>query len=310
MTDEELQDEARRSQEMAKTILQINGKKQGTTTLRHKQRPSSASHTFVPPKLGSGTKSRKIVQRAWEQRNAEDQQPLEDEGENADVAGPSGSPRESDERTELRDELNPKWKADQKLLRAMAEMQEKYEKNLSVIAKLFSEKQIMEEKIKKLEQSAARNRRYSSPATRADKVNVSNSNYPGGKSRSRVEDADTVLTGTLNGDPMALADHGPGDQSMPEDNETFVPRKSDSPPPPSYEVEDSESKFNGEGGGLTALQASVLFDRDGSREHRSLAGEDTARLSRQSSRAGRSSSAGSRRGQSSLVLSMQADIDR
>jgi len=185
----------------------------------------------------------------------------------------------------------------------MAEMQEKYEKNLSVIAKLFSEKQIMEEKIKKLEVSAARSKRYSSPFVRADKGNTSSNNL-GGKWKERVEDSDDVLTGTLTViDPLDLHDHGPGDQSMPDDNDAFVPRQSDSPPPPSYEAEDT-GKLSG---GLTALQASVLFDKD----PLPLTGDESARLSRQSSRTVRSSSANSRRGsQSGLVLSMQADIDR
>ena len=314
LSDNELLLEVERSQEMAKTILGLNGKiknRRGSN-----QRPLSASYTFVPPKFGTANTERKIQQRQWEKEKT------------------LSAPQEPDlsinaRRKSLPDSIEFKQailtdatqdsttrKPNGALLKALAEMQQKYESNLGTIAKLFSEKQEMEKKLKQLEKDLNYKRKFNKKMNQNRDTLTPDATLQT-KSRGQfVEDTDEVLTGTAD---FRLEDGlHMGDQSAPPDEEATSVSVGTSLAPPSYVSHEPIYPSTADNSvGLTATQASLLFDKRGgtldsapTRRRPSSAGGNLTSRSRSGSIAGGVSAHTSLVSRSSIVLTMQADIDR
>jgi hypothetical protein len=122
-----------RSLEMTKSLEMMNGKIDSRVG-GNPTRPKSAS--YVPPKLGTTSKSKRAEKRAWEKEMGLTQQ----QTTTPPIATVSG------EATERGPETN-----DQKLLEAITTLQNKYEENLHVIEQLFLEKKEMTKKVEVLE---------------------------------------------------------------------------------------------------------------------------------------------------------------
>lgn len=110
-----------RSMEMGRTLNMMAGK---GDSRGHGQ---SKSATYVPPKLGTTSKSKKIERKAWEQEMGLTQ-----------TAPPAS-------------EMNTSSSHDQQLMEAIATLQHKYEENLQVIEQLYLEKKQMAKKVEILE---------------------------------------------------------------------------------------------------------------------------------------------------------------
>lgn len=122
--------EQMRSLEMTKSLEMMNGKidSHGNPT-----RPKSAA-SYIPPKLGTTSKSKRVEKRAWEKEMGLTQ-------EQPKVPTTTVIPT-----TRSDPETN-----DHKLLEAITTLQNKYEENLQVIDQLFLEKQEMTKKVQLLE---------------------------------------------------------------------------------------------------------------------------------------------------------------
>ena len=128
LTDTEIDEELRVSQEMASTLRTINPKKPA----------KQQAHTV---KLGTGSRGKKIEKRAWEKKIAP--QVHEEEGRDHDTDNAKG----------------PELSADDSLLHSVADMQKKYTANLSVIERLISEKMQMEEKLKSVQRELKKSKK-------------------------------------------------------------------------------------------------------------------------------------------------------
>mmetsp|Transcript_27584 Transcript_27584/g.46647 ORF Transcript_27584/g.46647 Transcript_27584/m.46647 type:complete len:382 (+) Transcript_27584:118-1263(+) len=122
LSDAEVEEELRVSQEMADTLRTINPKIP----------PKSASRGV---KLGTSSRTTKIEKRAWEKKLAAADKSAEGGGEGGG-GGESKGPEMSSEET---------------MLQSVADLQKKYAANLSVIERLISEKVQLEEKVKELQ---------------------------------------------------------------------------------------------------------------------------------------------------------------
>lgn len=107
---------------MGRTLNMMSGK---DSSRRHATHSKSA--TYVPPKLGTTSKSKKIEKRAWEQEMGLTQ-----------TAPPAI-------------ETSSASSHDQQLLEAITTLQHKYEENLQVIEQLYKEKKDMAKKVEILE---------------------------------------------------------------------------------------------------------------------------------------------------------------
>ena len=125
LSDAEVEEELRMSQEMANTLKSVNPKK-----------PAKLKTHSV--KLGTGSRSKKIEKRAWEKKIKEEQQE-KDDNEGNDVPEEASS--------------------EDKLLQSVNDLQKKYTANLAVIERLISEKMQMEEKIKSLQQELKKSKK-------------------------------------------------------------------------------------------------------------------------------------------------------
>jgi hypothetical protein len=130
LSDAEVEEELRMSQEMASTLRTINPNK----TSKQKTK------TKTTVKLGTGNRSNKIEKRAWEKKLADQEQATVDEGDNEESSG------ETKTKTK-----GPELSSEEALLQSVADMQKKYTANLAVIERLISEKVQMEEKVKELQ---------------------------------------------------------------------------------------------------------------------------------------------------------------
>jgi hypothetical protein len=132
LSDAEVEEELRMSQEMASTLRTINPNK----TSKQKTK------TKTTVKLGTGNRSNKIEKRAWEKKLhvADQEQATVDEGDNEESSG------ETKTKTK-----GPELSSEEALLQSVADMQKKYTANLTVIERLISEKVQMEEKVKELQ---------------------------------------------------------------------------------------------------------------------------------------------------------------
>eukprot|EP01041_Mallomonas_annulata_P001023 gene1023-2006_t len=308
LSDEELKDEMRRSQEMASTIISMSDKNRnpwshGTT----RQRPASASATFVPPKLGTSNKSRKISTRK-----------LKDDM--ADTFHDDNFQHDHD--------ISEKVRArETELISSMTELQLKYKKNLDVIEKLFKEKNEAEQHAREMEKEVKRYRRHSVQSATA-RTTLRKDKFEMSLPRN---DDDDVLLGTSNlGGDEAMPDeeyHSHSNRQS-QSHRLTVPNRSDSPPskhrsddddadsPPSYHT----------GSDMTARQAAAMFEREGrprsSRQHRSD-GDDMATDRTSTNGHGNGNGSGSRSRAASvggesrrstvshaLSASMQIDIDK
>jgi hypothetical protein len=141
LTDEEMEEEERMNREMAATLKMMSGKSDARGNPR-KQKASS----FVPPHLGTSNRSRKIEKRAWDKKlNGSPEPELATGGEQpiSTIKGKDTGGVSSEDR----------------LMHAVATMQEKYTENMSVIEQLFSEKMQMEKRMAALEDELERTRR-------------------------------------------------------------------------------------------------------------------------------------------------------
>jgi hypothetical protein len=112
-----------RSMEMTKSLDMMSGK---IDSRGNPSRPKSAA-SYVPPKLGTTSKSNKVEKRAWEKEMGLTQPQT--------LTSPRRGPETND----------------QKLLAAITTLQQKYEENLHVIDQLFLEKKEMSKKVEVLE---------------------------------------------------------------------------------------------------------------------------------------------------------------
>lgn len=117
LTDAEIEEELRVSKEMASTLKTMNPKKPGKTQTQS-------------VKLGTGSRAKKIEKRAWEKKIAAQDEADQRENNTEDS------------------EKGPELSAEETMLKSVADMQQKYTANLSVIEKLISEKVHLEEKLK------------------------------------------------------------------------------------------------------------------------------------------------------------------
>jgi hypothetical protein len=135
MSDAEVAEELRMSQEMASTLRTMNPKKPA------KQQPATV-------KLGTGSRAKKIEKRAWEKKLASHEQEQEQEQERAQ------------EGVDHHDTSKcPEVSSEDALLHSVADMQKKYTANLAVIERLISEKVQMEEKVKSVQQELKRSKK-------------------------------------------------------------------------------------------------------------------------------------------------------
>jgi hypothetical protein len=119
-----------RSSEMAKSLNTLNGR---TGSAGRSDRSRS---TFVPPKLGTTSKTKKIERRAWEKEQTQLQTRESEPHLNSVLASSVVPAPESN---------------DDPLLETIHTLQEKYEQNLLVIEQLFLEKKQMAKKVEILE---------------------------------------------------------------------------------------------------------------------------------------------------------------
>jgi hypothetical protein len=127
LSDEEIEDELRRSQDMATAIRRMSDKNQGVKT---KQRPSSASVTYIPPKFGTSNTSRKIQMRS-----------LEKDFQNAENLNQSHNNRSSnnnkvDSKDLEHDAPIKSSKSEKVLISSLTDLNLKYQKNLMAMEKL------------------------------------------------------------------------------------------------------------------------------------------------------------------------------
>ena len=139
LSEEEMAEGDRMNLQMAESLNITGGKLDAQGEYRTKN-PTS----FVPPQLGTSSKGRKKEKNAWDKKTEE---PRVEEPGDTDAA----SGRELN--TDLR------LSSDERLMSAVATMQEKYTENLSVIEQLFSEKRQMEERMAAMEEELQRTKR-------------------------------------------------------------------------------------------------------------------------------------------------------
>jgi hypothetical protein len=128
---------------MAKSLNLLNGRTDSSGN------PRRSRSTFVPPKFGTTSKTKKIERHAWEKEQTliqtQEQRPNSARRSSSDRPG---SARRSSSATPPSVPVPD----DQILLETIHTLQEKYEENLQVIEQLYLEKKQMAKQVERLEQ--------------------------------------------------------------------------------------------------------------------------------------------------------------
>lgn len=155
LTEEEIQEEIRRSQEVRKNMLTMTGKMKNGKIVNKSHR----SVTATTPQFGVTTKSRRIEQRAWEKEMntaALTGKTVGDSrfGDTMDQLLANTHPQQEEEEEEESSPIYNYEDVDQRgsiEQKAFSVIQKKYEQNLTVVEKLYQEKLSLEDYTKTLE---------------------------------------------------------------------------------------------------------------------------------------------------------------
>eukprot|EP00599_Poterioochromonas_sp_BG-1_P007565 CAMPEP_0173136430 /NCGR_PEP_ID=MMETSP1105-20130129/2478_1 /TAXON_ID=2985 /ORGANISM="Ochromonas sp., Strain BG-1" /LENGTH=793 /DNA_ID=CAMNT_0014048609 /DNA_START=96 /DNA_END=2477 /DNA_ORIENTATION=- len=155
LTEEEIQEEIRRSQEVRKNMLTMTGKMKNGKIV---QKANKHAVSVTSPQFGVTTKSRRIEQKAWEkelQSANHTGKTLGDSrfGGTVDQLLANTKPETSPEEAEASEvyDYGDVENEDTMERKALKVIQKKYEQNLNVVEKLFHEKLSLEEYTKQLE---------------------------------------------------------------------------------------------------------------------------------------------------------------
>jgi hypothetical protein len=158
LTEHELEEEIRRSQEVRKNMLTLTGKMKDGKIVKPRKSPGSI--TVTAPHFGTSSKEKRIEKKAWEKelktagtsgktmKNSRFQGTMEQLLANTKDLPSEEEEEEPEPETEAYDYSEEFASNEQK---AFSIIQTKYEQNLNVVEKLYHEKQSLEEYTRTLE---------------------------------------------------------------------------------------------------------------------------------------------------------------
>jgi len=208
LSEEEIMEEIRISREMSTSLKIMSGKLDSSGRSR---KPNSGK--FIPPTMGTNTKQRKIEKRAWDKHIA---------AKRTQTATSISMGNNST--------TNSTQPSEERLMKAVNDMQEKYTQNLSVIETLLAEREQMERRVRSLEKAVEESKlqasdKYSESAAKR-RLNKTTPGVVEGRGLDLDLHDSEEDEGIQRLAKTAQGVYGHGDEALPEGL--------DSPPPPPY----------------------------------------------------------------------------